>query len=145
MMTPKARGFSLIELMIALAIVGILAAVVYPGYTHHIQRAGRADAKALLMQAQARQESFFGAHNRYAGNMTALGYGAATILSENKRYQVSVNATTVNSYLLQAKPNPASAQANDGCGTLTIDQVGVKAIRNQPTSATEDAADCWKG
>lgn len=139
------RGYTLVELLITVSIVGILAAVVFPAYTAQVQRAGRSDAKTFLLQAHARQESFFGINSRYAGNMTTLGYGADLLLTEDDRYQVSVNASSPNTFVLDAVPNPASPQADDGCGSFVVDHLSVKDIKNQPVAATITALRCWGG
>ena len=139
------RGYTLVEMLITVSIVGILAAVVYPAYTSQVQRAGRTDAKTLLLQAHARQESFFGVNSRYAGNMTALGYGSDLLLTEDARYNVSVNASSPNTFLLDAVPNSASSQADDGCGSFMVDHLSVKGIKHQPATATVSARKCWDG
>ena len=138
------RGFSLIELLIAVSIVSILAAVVYPAYTQQILRAGRTDAKTLLLQAQAREERYFGAHNRYAANMTTLGYAANVLHTDGNRYRVSVNASSANSFVLQAQPASGSSQAGDACGAFVIDQLGVQGIKNLPAGSTMTANKCWR-
>src|ERR687891_2609719 len=98
---PKSPGFTLIELMIVVVIIGILAAVAYPQYRDFALRSNRAEAKALLVDAAARQERFFSDNNSYADDMTDLGYGANPAVSENSFYNVAVatdaafpNATT---------------------------------------------------
>ncbi len=138
------RGFSLIELLIAVSIVSLLAAVVYPAYTQQIRRAGRTEAKTLLLQAQARQERFFGAYNHYAANMTALGYGTDPMYTGGNRYRVSVAASSANSFTLQAQPSPGSRQAGDACGTFVIDQLGGRGVTNLPADSTMTAAKCWR-
>lgn len=138
-------GYTLIEMLITVSIVGILAAVVYPAYTNQVERAGRTEAKTMLLQAHARQESFFGTNNRYAGNMTALGYGNNLLLTENDRYHVSMNASSPNTFVLDAVPNPALPHADDSCGSFVIDHLSVKDIKHQPSTATISARNCWGG
>jgi len=139
----NSKGFTLVEIVIVLSILGILASIVYPSYTGHVKRAHRTDAKTVILQAAARQERFFGNQNRYAGNMTTLGYGADLLTTEDGRYSVSVNASTVNTYTLQAVPNSLGRQNTDGCGSFIVDYLGVRNIKDQPAGAAVTVKDCW--
>jgi type IV pilus assembly protein PilE len=121
------RGFTLIELMIVVAIVGILAAIGYPAYQDHVRKAGRADGKAALLQAVQLAERFFTQNNTYEGLATI----PAT--SDDGKYTV-VYAPTASTFLITA--TPAGTQVGDPCGALTITQ----------TNAKGDAGgglDCW--
>ena len=139
----KQQGFTLVETIIVLSILGILAGIIYPGYAGHVKRAHRTDAKTVLLQAAARQERFFGNQNRYAGNMTLLGYSTDPLTTEDGRYAVSVNASTVNTYTLQAVPNTLGRQNTDGCGSFVIDYLGIRNIKNQPAGTSVTVKDCW--
>jgi len=138
----RQRGFSLIELMIAVVVVGLLMSIAYPSYTSYVQRARRSDGISLLMDVAARQERFFGDNNTYTTTLTALGFGSATPASTQGNYRASVaaGATTsiTTSYLITATP----VATDSTCGNLTLDSRGTKG-----TSVSSDAAviaRCWR-
>ena len=130
------RGFTLIELMIAVAIVAILAAIAYPAYTKYVQRGYRAEGIVMLNDAVARMERYYAQNNNYlVTNLKALGFASATPLSQTGKYQLSM-AATATTYSFTAAPQ--GQQKQDACGSLAIDQAGSKT----PTSS--GGTDCFK-
>jgi type IV pilus assembly protein PilE len=135
-------GVTLMELMIVLAIVGILAAVGYPAYVDYTDRARRADGRALLMDAAARQERYFFDNNQYANALTAIGYSNATVNSGEGAYTMGAPAagptgSVATSFLLTATPTFSDTE----CGNLTLDSRGTQGI-----SASTDQTiiqRCW--
>lgn len=124
----RRRGFTLIELMIAVALVAILAAVALPSYTEYIKRSSRGAAQSELVELAAVQEKIFLNSNAYASSVTTAysgsstgGLGATTGLSRDSRYSFG---TTVDgaSFTLTATPVSGSTQAGDG--NLSIDAQG---------------------
>lgn len=127
----KTRGFTLLELMVVVAIIAILASFAMPAYIRYGQRARRVDAKELLMRVAAAQERYYTNFNRYAVNpLTAATSLGLTSLSSDRGYYTiaSANGATGNtqSYVLTATPVPGGAQAADQCGALTVNNTGVK-------------------
>jgi type IV pilus assembly protein PilE len=129
---PNARGFSLIELMIAVAIVAILAAVAYPSYRQYLRRGARADAQAHMMDLAGRQGQFLIDNRAYAASVGALGM--TTPASVSGKYAIAIaTGDTPPSFTITA--TPIGDQANDTCGTLTLDSAGVKGASGTGT--------CW--
>lgn len=147
---PKPNaGFTLIEVMIVVAIIGILAAVALPSYQAHVQRGNRASARAALLQAQQFMERFYVANDSYmtdkAGTAVALPVSLQNAPSDSPRYTLSVVASAVNAYTLTAAPIAGTADAL--CGSLTLTNTGVKSqTANTSGNATSAALDaqCWR-
>lgn len=143
----KIRGFTLIELMITVAIAGILAAIAYPSYRSYVVRSHRAEAKSALLQVQVAQEKFFLQNNRYAyqsspvneltaGSGSGLGIPATTT---HGHYTITL-AGTATTYTATA--TAAGAQADDTkCKTLSITNTGAQASTNSSNAASTG---CWK-
>jgi type IV pilus assembly protein PilE len=138
MMKTK-RGFSLIELMISVAIVGILAAVAVPSYSAYVSKSRRVEAQGLLLDVASKQVRHHSENNTYASLIGELGYGAATATdydSEGGYYKVSVTAANATSFTLVAAPQ--NAQSSDECASLGYNSAGQKS-----TTSVLPAADCW--
>jgi len=133
------RGFTLIEVMIVVAIVGILSAIAYPSYAEYIRRGHRADARAGLLQAQQWLERAATATGVYPTTLPAtLTWAGDT----TKRYKIGfVDGNTNAAFTLVATRKPDGPQATDKCGDFTLTNTGVRGANNLSGGAT--AVDCW--
>lgn len=118
------RGVTLIELMIVLAIVGILAAIAVPAYSKYMNKSRRADAQALLMEIATRQELYFTDARSYAPTITALDVKLPANVS--KHYTVVIEGTDLTPPTFVARATPMAGSPQNGDGILTIDHTGVK-------------------
>ena len=139
------KGFSLIELMIVVAIVAILGAVAYPSYRDSVTDARRADAQAVLMEAAQYMERFYTENNRYDEDTGGTAVALPAQLAESPRdsgtkfYDIAVQASTRSTYTLRATPK--NAQAADGF--LEITNTFVKAWDSNNNGSLTDDERTW--
>ncbi len=139
-------GFTLIELMIVVAIVGILAMVAYPSYESYLVRARRAEAKATMLDLSQLEERFYSNSYQYAffdvpGGATSpptgwKNYAGSSV--DSRKYNISVSVPsggTSSTYVITAAP--ASGFSDPVCGTLTLNSSGTKSSSIGTTSV------CW--
>lgn len=134
-----ARGVTLLELMMAVAIVGVLVALAYPTYAEQVRRGQRADAQTVLLEAAQFMQRVYAAKNSFEGAVLPDGYKFAPRDSSatTRRYDVTVSVGADNrSFVLAATPVIADTK----CGTLTMTDTGKKGLR----SATSTVAECWR-
>lgn len=141
----RQRGFTLIEIMITVAIVGIVAAIALPSYRSYVDRARRADARAQLMQAAQFMQRFYTANDQYvndrAGNNISTQMPSNLMRSPTdgpQIYALTVDAT-VSNYTLTMAPLSTSTLANDACGSFTLTSTGVRGV-----TGTQSRDVCWK-
>ncbi len=124
-MGTKNRGFSLIELMIVVAIIAILAGIAYPSYQAYVIRSNRAAAQNFLMEVSSSQRQYMLDNRSYASDLATLGLSLPSAVSGRYTLTFSVdNAATPPSYTLTATPVSGSTQAGDG--NLTINHLNTK-------------------
>lgn len=123
-MPRPSKGFTLIELMIAVAIVAILAAVVYPSYQEHVRRSNRAAAQAVLLEAAAKQQQLLMDVRSYAANWAALGVNVPADVARNYTFTATPDAGPPPGFTVTATPQ--GSQAEDSCGALAVDETGAK-------------------
>ncbi len=131
----REAGFTLIELMIVVAIVGILVVVAYPSYADYVRRSARAEAKGILLENAQFMERWYTTNGTYVGATLPVVQSPRTGVA---RYTLSFAAgPAAATYTLQAVPVTGSAQAGDSCGTLTLNQAGAKDVSKSTVAA------CW--
>ncbi len=124
-------GFTLIELMIVVAIIGILAAIAVPSYSEYVIRSKRADAKAALLQIQLTEEKWRANHTTY-GTLADTG---ASDTSPDGHYTIAISGIpTATTYTVTATPKFTDTK----CGVLGINQAGVKT-----KTGTDSVENCW--
>jgi len=140
MRNTNQAGFTLIELMITVAVIGILAAIAYPSYTQYVQRAARAEARALLLENAQFLERNYTTSNRYDQTSGGATINSAALprtqspISGTAKYSITLSAVAAQSYTLSAAPT--GSMSGDACGALTLTNTGVQ-------GAGGAVADCW--
>lgn len=115
------RGFTLVELLIAVVVLTILAAVALPSYQRMVQKGRRADAVALLSRIQQAQERWRSNNSSYAGTLAALNFTHA--VSDKGYYQAALSDVSATGYTITATAVSGSAQAGDtACTSMTVTQ-----------------------
>lgn len=145
----KQKAFTLIELMVTVAIIGILAGIALPSYQDSVRKSRRADAKAALLGLANAMERRFTERNSYcdaadaSGTDTGCGTNVEdtgapaiyTVAAETQTYYtITISAATASSYTLSAAPT--GPQSGDDCGTFTLTQTGARAVDGTATN-------CW--
>lgn len=154
-------GFTLLELMITVAVIAILAAVAYPSYSEYVAKSRRATTAGLLLQSQQWMERFYTENYRYdqntAGTLVTDASQFPAWFSVSPRpgdgnpvYTITVRTPprTRDVYTVEATRKPGTTMANDRCGDYTLDQYGRKLLKNYDTAKFTTHAKaleyCWK-
>lgn len=132
------RGFTLIEVMIVVVIIGILSAIAMPLYSQYVQNARRAEARAVLMENAQYMQRFYTQNGSFA--RTLAGNAPVLPTTANTYYDFANDpaALGTTTFTLQATPKAGGPMASDKCGQLTLTNTGVRG------SAKLTAAECWK-
>ncbi len=139
----SSRGFSLIELMITVAIAGILLSMALPSYQSQVVRTKRASAAGCLMEQAQFMERVYASNIRYDQNAGAATVLPATAcrsdLSSSYTFAFASGQPQARTFTIQAAPTGGQATRDTGCATLSINQAGTKAI-----SGTDSVVNCWR-
>jgi len=138
------RGFTLIELMVVVAVIGLLAAVALPSYWSSIMKSRRTSAQSALLDLASREERYYTAKNIYTSDLSQLGFPAGTSVpvpdgTNNYFYDVSVEVLAADTSSFSLKAVPVGSQTKDtACATYTYDSRG---IRGNTGGTASDS--CW--
>ncbi len=132
----KFFGFSLIEILIVITIIGVLTAISYPSYTEYVLRSKRADAKFALLQAQLAEEKWRANHFSYG--LITDGINIRDISPDNY-YTISLSVTPTT-YIITATPK--APFVDPSCGSFAINQSG-KTISNNVQTTITKVNECW--
>ena len=125
MTSHPAPGFTLIELMIALTVAAILAAVAYPSYRSQVAKSRRADGKQALLELAQKLNRYYTERGSYAGATLGNG-GLYPTLSPGGYYAISISSQSADGFVIAATPR--SSQAGDACGALGYDHLGDRTL-----------------
>lgn len=123
----KKFGFTLIEILITLVIIGILAMYAVPAYHEHVAKARRTAAETVLVQLASALESYYMSNNSYQG-ATLQSLGFSELIVKNT-YQLSIANLTDTHYALTAVPLGDQAEYDQACGVLTLNSTGEKGAK----------------
>ena len=130
---PKARGFTLLELLVVFVIIGVLGAIALPAYFAQARKSYRAEVKAIMMESAQFMERYYTTNKTYVGASPLSAVSPKGASATSKKYDITWSVTpTASAYTMQAVP--VNSQSSDTCGTLTLSQTGAQ------TAAT---ANCW--
>lgn len=135
-------GFTMIELMIVVAIIAILTAIAYPSYITYITKTHRVAAEGCLSEYANYMERLYTTNLSYSkagGALPAMDCASAQQTGANYSYDLPAGNLSVSTYVVEAVPGPVQASRDSKCGTLQLDQTGKRTALNDPTAV----AGCW--
>lgn len=132
-----AAGFTLVEMMIVVAMVAILASVAYPSYLGQVAKGRRADGKQALVELAQKMERFYSERGTYVGATLGAG-GLYPTLSAGGHYTLTIASQTLDGFAVSATPR--GVQVGDVCSTLGYNQLGDRTVG---AGATMSVAQCW--
>jgi len=133
----RRRGFTLVEICIALVVVTLLGAVAYPTYSAQVNKARRGDGKQALVELAQRLERYYSERGTYAGaTLGSSGIYAST--SSGGYYTLAITLQTADAFTITA--TPGGVMASDACGTFRYNQLGTASLA---PGATASLAACW--
>ncbi|WP_019025461.1 MULTISPECIES: type IV pilin protein [unclassified Thioalkalivibrio] len=133
----RQAGFTLIEVMIVVAVIGLLAAIAYPSYQNHVLKAQRSDAHEALLRIQMEQGRHRLNNPQYAEGLTELGYSSDVIDSTDGHYRVHIESASGSRFTVVATPQ--DRQTRDACTSISLQSSGGSATRNGAPSGSM----CW--
>lgn len=148
--SARARGFTLIELMITVVIVSILASIAFPMYLHQIRESRRTDARSALLDLASREERYYATNNAYTSTASDVGYtgwGSGNPIGSGYYYldQPTITAATATApaqFTLNAEPVAGKGQDQDSdCQKFTVTQTGQETSTNGANA--DSSSICW--
>ncbi|MDF1691178.1 MAG: type IV pilin protein [Zhongshania sp.] len=142
----RGLGFSLVELMITVAIIGILAAIAYPSYQEQIAKSRRNEATNALFSSAQALERFYSANGRYtaASGGTTLPAVFVTKVPDNGATYYTIAATAAANNTFTLKATRSGVMLGDACGNFSLDETGQLALLDKPSGSSKTVADCWR-
>lgn len=131
-------GFTLIELMIVVTIMGIIAAIAIPAYTQYVRRAQRVDATAALLRIQNAQEKYYLSNNGYAASTTDLGITT----TENDLYTLAITAPAPTTDFAATATAKGVQLQDEDCRVFTVTGQGVRSATD--AGGNNSTAECWR-
>jgi len=122
------RGFTMIELMITVAVIGILVAIGLPSYSNAVRKSNRSEAQSALMNIATRQQQMLVDTRKYVATVEELKVTVPAKVSSNYNVTITLGTGTAPSFVATA--TPLGSQTKDSCGTLTVDQNNTKLPAN---------------
>jgi type IV pilus assembly protein PilE len=137
-MKSRITGFTLFELLIAMAIVAILTSIAYPAYNEYVRRAHRADISGLLSDIAHQLERFYSRHGQYA-DVPGPPPFKPEIPADNGVYAIEAERGDGQRFVLSASPLAGGKMMGDRCGRFVLDHLG----RRDNRESSSDTAFCW--
>jgi type IV pilus assembly protein PilE len=146
----NARGFTLVELMISLAIMSIIATLAVTSYERYVRRAGRVDATSALLRIASAQEKFYAQNGQYADDLAAAPPDGLGIEGTERGYYeldvaISPDGAGIG-YTASATVDEAGSQASDtGCQVFSINERGIRGAEDDGGATSQEIIDrCWR-
>jgi type IV pilus assembly protein PilE len=132
------RGFTLIEMLVAMAVLALLAAIALPAYNENVARGRRSDMQTKLMEDAQYLQRYYSANATYATASSLPASQAPSFGAAN--YTITIATQSASDFKLLAARTPGGAMANDRCGDFTYDSLGARGLSGTPLQVP----DCWR-
>ena len=151
----NARGYTLIEIMVVVAVIALLSSIALPSYTKYVQRGHRADAKAALLGVAQRMEQNYSLAGVYNATQDGTTINTASLTTwglnkapagANARYDIAFTSLSATAFVVKA--TPTGGQTNDTCGIFSLNERNLKAAKGEDPngsgiSRSANTLECW--